>query len=249
MLNINTVTQENSRKIDEILGILNQGYDLKNHSDSVFSLRVGELTSKHKKKIESLNGKLELSENRLELKKEQLQKTEDKYSKYENKSKEDFKKIINQVFSTSTSIGLDGVSDYHDIAAIYCPELTDPINDFITVFKKVERINAEFQKFGDMDVFYDQVTSTYTETYNYPGLKAEIESIYYSLDNYCEKENDFIELLALAQTMNRIQNYNEILERDKSKYKMYPNLSAAIEKALKDRNYTFKPSCQENRSK
>jgi len=249
LLNINTVTQENSRKIDEILGILNQGYDLKNHSDSVFSLRVGELTSKHKKEIDSLNTKLERSENRLEQKKEQLQKTEEEYSKYENKSKEDFKKIINQVFSTTVSIGLDGVSDYHDIAAIYCPELTDPINDFITVFKKVERINAEFQKFGDMDVFYDKVTSTYTETYNYPGLKAEIESIYYSLDNYCEKENDFIELLALAQTMNRIQNYNEILERDKSKYKMYPNLSAAIEKALKDRNYAFIPSCEENRSK
>lgn len=249
LLNINTVTQENSRKIDEILGILNQGYDLRNHSDSVFSLRVGELTSKHEKEIESLNGKLERSENGLEHKKEQLQKAEEEYSKYENKSKEDFKKIINQVFSTTTSIGLDGVSDYHDIAAIYCPELTDPINDFITVFKKVERINAEFQKFADIDAFYDMITSTYSSTYDYPGLKVEIETIYNSLYDYCDKENDFIKLLAKANTQSKIENYKEILERDKSKYKMYPNLSAALDKALGNRNYAFKPSCQENRSK
>jgi len=249
LLNINTITQENSRKIDEILGILNQGYDLRNHSDSVFSLRVGELTSEHKKEIESLNTKLKRSQKRLEQKKEQLQKAEQEFSKYKNKSKEDFKKIINQVFSTTTSIGLDGVRSYYDIAAIYCPELTDPINDFIAVFKEVELINAEFQKFADIDAFYDKVITTYSNTYNYPGLKVEIETIYYSLHNYCDIEYDFIELLALAQTQSRIENYKEILERDKSKYKMYPNLSAALDKALGNRNYAFKPSCQENRSK
>jgi len=248
-LNTKDLIKDNSRKIDEILTILTQGYDLKNHSDSVFSLRVDELTLKHEKKIESLNTKLKRSETRLEQKEEQLEKVEQEFSKYRNTSKEDFIKVINQVFSTSTSIGLDGVMSYYDIAAIYCPELTDPINDFITVFKKVERIDAEFEKFADIDAFYDKVTSTYTNTYDYPGLKAEIETIYFSLHNYCEKENDFIELLALAQTQSRIENYKEILERDKSKYKMYPNLSAALEKALLNRNYAFKPSCQENRSK
>ena len=64
-----------------------------------------------------------------------------------------------------------------------------------------------------------------------------------------DKENDFIKLLAKANTQSKIENYKEILERDKSKYKMYPNLSAALDKALGNRNYAFKPSCQENRSK
>ena len=249
LLNINTVTQENSRKIDEILGILNQGYDLKNHADSVVSLRVAELKARHEKEIESLNTKLERSEKRLEQKKDQLQKTNQEYSKYENTSKEDFKNIIFQVFSTSTSMGLDGVSDYHDIAAIYCPELTDPINDFIDVFKQIERINEEFEKFTEIGAFYEMVTTTYNSTKNYPGLMAEIDNIYNLLDSYCEKESDFIKLLAKAKTQSKIENYKEILERDKSKYMMYPNLSAALEKALLNRNYAFKPSCQENRSK
>ena len=249
LLNINTVTQENSRKIDEILGILNQGYDLRNHSDSVFSLRVGELTSKHKEEIDSLNTKLKRSEKRLEQQKERLQKAEQEFSKYKNTSKEGFIEVINQVFSTSTSIGLDGVRSYYDIAAIYCPELTDPINDFITVFKEVERINEEFKKFTEIDAFYKMVTTSYNSTNNYPGLKAEIDNIYHLLDSYCEKESDFIKLLAKANTQSKIENYKEILERDKSKYKMYPNLSAALDKALGNRNYAFKPSCQENRSK
>jgi hypothetical protein len=249
LLNINSVTQENSRKIDEILTILTQGYDLKNHSDSIFNLRVGELTSKHKKEIESLNTKLNRSEKSFEQKKEQLQKAEQEFSIYRNTSKEDFEKVINQVFSTSTSIGLDGVRSYFDIAAIYCPELTDPINDFIIVFKEVEHINAEFQKFADIDAFYDMVTSTFASTNKYPGLKLEIETIYNSLHNYCEKESDFIKLLAKAKTQSKIENYKEILKRDESKYMMYPNLSAALENALMNKNFVFKPSCQENRSK
>ena len=249
LLNINTITQENSRKIDEILNILNQGYDLKNHTDSIFNLRVGELTSKHEKEIKSIKEELERSEKRLEQKKDQLQKKNQEYSKYENTSKEDVKKIINHVFSTTTSIGLDGVSNYHDIAAIYCPELTDPINDFINVFKQIERINAEFKKFTEIDAFYKMVTTTYNSTNNYPGLKAEIDNIYHLLDSYCDKESDFVKLLAKAKTQNKIENYKEILERDKSKYMMYPNLSAAIEKALMNRNYVFRPSCEENRSK
>ena len=100
--NTKDLIKDNSRKIDEILTILTQGYDLKNHSDSVFSLRVDELTLKHEKKIESLNTKLKRSETRLEQKEEQLEKVEQEFSKYRNTSKEDFIKVINQVFSTST---------------------------------------------------------------------------------------------------------------------------------------------------
>jgi hypothetical protein len=248
-LNTKDLIKENSRKIDEILTILTQGYDLKNHSDSVFNLRVKEIISAHEQEKKILSDQIDGSKARLKLKKEELVKAEEEYINYKNTSKEDFKKIINQVFSASTSIGLDGVGDYHDIAAIYCPELTDPINDFITVYKKIEGINLEFKKFTEIETFYEVVTTAYNGTINYPGLRAEIDNIYNLLDSYCEKESDFIKLLAKANTQSKIENYKEILERDKSKYKMYPNLSAALDKALGNRNYAFKPSCQENRSK
>jgi len=234
-------------QLNKILHILNQGYNLKSHSDSVFKIRVSAIERHYQGQIDSLKTVIIQANENITSSRKKASTLKKDLDGFKNSTRKDIKKLILPVFSSSTIIGLNSTSNYRLAAKKYAPDLLDSIDEFISLFKEVQSIQAQFEDFSDFSQFNETLMEAYLRTKSYPGLSAEIKKIRQLLKGYCKKENELILLLKQANTQVGMESYQKNIRRRKDKFSDYPKLVKIIDEALKDRNYKFIPCCEENK--
>ena len=252
-LEIDTIIEESlDQKLDKILEILTGGIvDLPGYIESIKDSCIESIAlvkEEHDEKIEKLK-KLKNSKSK-ELTESQTKLSDKKkeLEDYKKSSEKDFQTIIPNVFYASTTLGLEGVKIYEDLAIKYAPEFKDSIQTFILSFQKVIDIKSEFGNFSNYEKYKSDVTYLEIEVEGYPGLSLELDKIQQLVDAYCSKENELIILMAFANTQQRLVGYKEKLEEGKIQFLEYPKLEKAIVDAIEDRDYKYIPSCEANTS-
>lgn len=250
---IDTIIEESlDQKLDKILEILTGGIvDLPGYIESIkdsCNESIAQVKEEHDEEIEKLKERLKSKSEKLTERQTKLNAKKNELENYKKSSEKDFQTIIPNVFSASTTLGLEGVKIYKDLAIKYAPEFKDPIQTFISSFQEVIDIKSEFGSFSNFEKYKSDVTYLEIKVEQYPGLSLELDKIQQLVDGYCSKENELIVLLAFANTQQRLEGYEEKLREGKSKFREYPKLEKAVVDALEDRNYKYIPSCEANTS-
>lgn len=234
-------------KLDSVL-ILLQNYTDQSPS-SINTLKgdcaevVKTANENHSQAFEQVMKELEKAKRDLTTLQEEKAEQLTKIEKSRAELKKQIESILDQIMLGGTSIGIEGLNYFLDLAKKYKAHNLQKMLVYAGMFNEVMQLGQEFNNMIDFQKVKSTAEVLKFKVAAYLGLQKEVFSILFKLDNFCDYEQKLMDAIALSQTQSSEENRKKQLLRREDDFNHYPYLKTEIEKAKAKRDYNITLKC------